>query len=218
MRKSQTWSIKLDYLTRPFTHAILNMYHHMLKKLAVAYIWFVLTPPIILLSAFILIQPKATALGTDNSTQTIDAASNAATNSIDGQVLGVEIEDTRPYIVSRFLDGTPLEPHSKLIVEVSDKYDIDYRLIPAIAMKESQGGLAVDQSTHNAWGFENGRTVFASWDLAIESVGKTLKTRYIDKGRTTPDEIMAIYAPPQLLTGGKWAKDINLFFSQMETL
>lgn len=190
----------------------------MLKKLAVLSIWFVLTPPIILLSAFISLQPKVTALSTTNSSQTIEIVTNVETNSIDGQVLGVKIEDARPYIISRFLDGTPLEPHSKLIVEVSDKYNIDYRLIPAIAMKESQGGLAIDQSTHNAWGFENGRTVFTSWDSAIEAVGKTLKTKYVDKGLSTPEEIMVIYAPPQLLTGGKWARDINFFFSQMETL
>ena|SRR3989338_5344414 len=204
-------------LTRPFTHAILNLYHLMLKKLAVLSIWFILTPPIILLSAFIITQPKVTA-SDQSSFQAVEITPSSFENTIDGQVLGVEIEDTRPLIVSNFLKGTPLESYSQQIVETSDKYNIDYRLIPAIAMKESQGGLAIDQSTHNAWGFENGKTVFTSWDTAIESVGKTLKTKYVERGLTTPEEIMTIYAPPQLLTGGKWARDINFFFSQMETL
>ena len=104
------------------------------------------------------------------------------------------------------------------MVEVADKYDIDYRLIPAIAMKESGAGTAIPESSYNAWGFENGRTRFTSWETAIETVGKTLNKRYITKGMSTPDEIMPVYAPPQMETGGKWAKDINYFYTQMETL
>ena len=85
-------------------------------------------------------------------------------------------------------------------------------------MKESGGGTTVDEASHNAWGFENGRTYFDSWDTAIPIVAKTLKERYVDKGLISPEQIMAVYAPPAILNGGGWAKDINLFFSQMETL
>jgi hypothetical protein len=108
--------------------------------------------------------------------------------------------------------------YSKQIIEASDKYGIDWRLIPAIAMRESGGGDKARPGSFNAWGFENGRTNFDSWESAIESVAKTLKVRYVDKGMTTPEEIMAVYAPPQLSTGGKWAQDINYFFSKLETL
>ncbi|KKP93653.1 MAG: hypothetical protein UR98_C0003G0023 [Parcubacteria group bacterium GW2011_GWA1_36_12] len=85
-------------------------------------------------------------------------------------------------------------------------------------MKESGGGTASSQVTHNAWGWENGRTNFSSWEYAIETVGRTLKNNYITKGLITPEQIMTVYAPPQIYTGGKWAEDINSFFSQMETL
>lgn len=189
----------------------------MFRKLVFLSAWFLLTPPLIILTLFLFYNSNQ---NTSESAinKPIKITEIQIDNAIEGEVLATQIDDMRPIIVEKFLQGTPLAAYSEQIVEASDKYGIDYRLIPAIAMKESQGGLAIDQSTHNAWGFENGRTVFTSWDLAIESVGKTLKTRYIDKGRTTPEEIMVIYAPPQLLTGGKWAKDINLFFSQMETL
>lgn len=206
----------LRNLTRKFTHAIVNLHNLMLKKLAVISIWFIVAPPLIVLSSLSL--SKDHARNVSMQKYPLNVAQASFENSIDGQVLGTKIDDTRPYTVSRFLKGTPLEPYSAFIVQVSDEYGLDYRLIPAIAMKESGGGAGVDPASHNAWGFENGKTYFDSWEGAIRIVGKTLKTRYADRGLNTPDEIMPIYAPPQLLTGGKWAKDINLFYSQMETL
>ena len=207
----------IRHLTCDFPHAIVKLHGFMFRKLVFLSAWFLLTPPLIILTIFSFYNSS---LGPSklNNRDPVKITELQIDNTIEGEVLATQIDDMRPIIVEKFLQGTPLSTYSKQIVEVSDKYSIDYRLIPAIAMKESQGGLSIDQSTHNAWGFENGRTVFTSWDSAIDLVGKTLKIRYIDKGRTTPEEIMAIYAPPQLLTGGKWAKDINLFFSQMETL
>lgn len=203
-------------LTRIVSHAILGLYGFMLKRLAFLVIWGLLTPPLLIGAIYVTLkQNRETQV---LASYPIITASEFEVNNIEGQVLGTKIDDIRPYLVSKFLNGTPLEPYSQLIVEVSDKYGIDYRFIPAIAMKESQGGSAINQSTHNAWGWENGRTNFASWESAIDIVGRTLKAKYIDRGLTTPDEIMAIYAPPQLLTGGKWAKDVNQFFSQMESL
>ena len=184
-------------------------------KLALVIVWFIATP--VFLFALSLyssknqnISPISSAIDTEQA-QTLE-------NNIEGQVLGVKIEDARPFIVAKFLNGTKLESYSEQIIQASDKYGIDYRFIPAIAMKESQGGNTARAGSYNAWGWENGRTNFSSWESAIETVAKTLKERYIAKGLTTPDLMMPIYAPPQVYTGGKWAKDINLFFSKMETL
>lgn len=188
----------------------------MFRKIAIVFSWFLLTPAALIL-LFILI----------NQNQKIDylakvgpsiASQSTFENHLEGSVLGVEISDMRPYYVENFLKNTRLTPYSHYIVEISDKYGLDYRLIPAIAMKESGGGNAILEYTHNAWGWENGRTVFPSWEIAIDTVGRTLKTRYVDRGMTTPNEIMPVYAPPQMLTGGKWAKDINHFFEKLTTL
>ena len=205
------------HLTRQFTHAILDLYFFMLKKLAVTSIWLALTPALIILLSATLVLHQAK-LNYTNNIQALQINQPASANSIEGQVLGTKIEDPRPFIIAKFLKGTPLAAYSDLIVEVSDQYSIDYRLIPAIAMKESGAGNAVSEASHNAWGFENGKTNFDSWETAIPIVAKTLKTRYIDKGLTTPEEIMPIYAPPAVEAGGAWARDINFFFSQMETL
>jgi len=194
-------------------------YKRMFKKLALASLWF-FTVPLVLLSTLFLFRHNKISANSANLAQNVNIPSGIQlqTNEINGQVLGAEVTDLRIYIVSNFLKNTPLEDYSEHIVQTSDKYDLDYRLIPAIAMKESGGGVAARNGSYNAWGFENGRTNFNSWDQAISSVAKTLKEKYVDKGLVTPEQIMPVYAPPQIFTGGKWAKDINFFFSQLESL
>lgn len=186
------------------------------KKLVLVFLWFFLAP--ISLAAVSLLFHQNNKPFHEEKALPLIISETGNINNQESQVLGVEIKDTRPIIIERFLKNTPLETYSAYLVDVADKYDIDYRLIPAIAMKESGGGRAAPEGSFNAWGFENGRTVFGSWESAIDAVGKTLKTRYIDRGMNTPDEIMPIYAPPQIHTGGKWAQDINSFFSKMNSL
>lgn|GEM_PF-309926 len=209
-------NIKFKKLTLKLINGILDLARPMIKKLAFTTTWFLATP-LLLLIAILLLYTNT------KSPQTMYAKLPLVVNELgerhmDQQVLGVKIDDNRPFIVERFLNGTPLEPYSEQIVEISDKYQLDYRLIPAIAMKESSAGNAAPSQSYNAWGFENGRTKFSSWEEAIETVGKTIKTKYADKGLITPEQMMPIYAPPQILTGGKWARDINHFFSQMNSL
>lgn len=183
----------------------------MVKRLALVFVWLLVAPA--LLASLIAIT-----LAYQEEPLPLTAESTNPQNTVEGQVLGVEVTDLRPYQVAKVLKNTVLEPYSFYIIEVSDKYGIDFRLIPAIAMKESGGGNKARADSHNAWGFENGRTNFESWESAIDTVGKTLKERYVAKGLTTPEEIMPVYAPPQMLTGGKWATDVNFFFRKMESL
>ncbi|KKR78334.1 MAG: hypothetical protein UU23_C0001G0098 [Candidatus Curtissbacteria bacterium GW2011_GWA1_40_9] len=204
-------------LTLDVFNALVGLYNHMIRRLALASVWIVIAPAILLTLAVVLSTTKNNINLPQVSTQ-LDIGDTRGQNIIEAQVIAQQIEDPRPFVIERFLTGTPLEPYSAYIVEVSDKYSIDYRLIPAIAMKESGGGTTIDPASHNAWGFENGQTYFPSWEYAIDRVASTLKNSYVSKGLTTPEQIMAKYAPPQLETGGKWARDINHFYSQMETL
>ena len=187
----------------------------MFKRITIILGWFAVAPVAFLFLTVLLFQSKhIDYLAKVGPVLTADA--QIPSSQLEGNVLGVQVSDMRPFYVESFLKGTKLKPYSHLMVETADKYGLDYRLIPAIAMKESGGGNAVSEDSHNAWGFENGRTSWDSWEVAIEQVGKTLKTRYVDRGMTTPDEMMAVYAPPQLLTGGKWAIDINHFYKKLE--
>jgi len=218
LKKNKALKLKFFNLTNKVASAIVFLYNHMIRKIALISLWFALTPTLIILLGISLTLQKASLKPLKTQASFNVTQAEPEVNNIQAEIVPVKVSDSRPFIVEKFLKGKPLAPYSSYIIEVSDKYGIDYRLIPAIAMKESNAGAAVSEKSHNAWGFENGKTYFGSWEEAIDTVGKTLKNRYVAKGLVTPEQIMAVYAPPQLETGGKWAKDINMFYAQMGTL
>lgn len=132
----------------------------------------------------------------------------------------IEKADGRPLIIKGFFEQYKaiLANHSQTFVEVADKYNLDYRLLPAIAMQESNGGKKVIKNSYNPFGYGiYGDLVvrFQSWEEAIERVGKALKEDYIGQGLTTPVKIMAKYTPPSLAKGGIWAKGVSSFMEEL---
>lgn len=138
-----------------------------------------------------------------------------------GQIVGaVVIHDARPAIVEQFLHqyGSPLAPYSAALVQTADKYDIDYRLLPAIAMQESGGGKIIPDYSYNAWGFgihERGTLRFSSWEQSMDAVARGLRRDYIAIGLVTPEQIMTKYTPASIEKGGTWAKGVRFFMEQM---
>ena len=114
---------------------------------------------------------------------------------------------------------TPLLVYAQDIVDAADRYGLDYRLLPAIAMQESSGAKKVIQDSHNPFGFGiYGSKVirFDSWEEGIEIVGQALKEEYADEGLKTPEQIMVKYTPPSLSKGGAWAKGVYSFMSELQ--
>ena len=107
-------------------------------------------------------------------------------------------------------------PYADVLLQASNKYNVDYKLIVAIAQCESNLCKKSPEDSYNCWGFENGDTHFLSWEQAFDQVAKTLKERYIDLGLTTPEQIMPKYAPPSVEKGGPWAKCAKQFIDDME--
>lgn len=138
-----------------------------------------------------------------------------------GEVLSaVIIQDARPEILEKFFKryNSPLAPHARYLVEVADKYELDYRLLPSIAMQESGGGKIIPPGSYNAWGYaitETQSLGFLGWEQAIDRVARGVKRDYIDKGLITPEQIMTKYTPASLEKGGAWAKGVNFFMEQM---
>lgn len=126
--------------------------------------------------------------------------------------------DARPIIIKNYLakHKSPMTPYADLVFQASEKYQLDYRLIVAIAQCESNLCKKIPEGSYNCWGFENGETKFRSWEHALDRVGKTLKEGYIDQGLATPEEIMPKYAPPSIEKGGPWAKCVNQFLEELE--
>lgn len=131
----------------------------------------------------------------------------------------IQKNDARAKIVENFFKGykAPLADFADQFVAVSDKYNLDFRLLPAIAMQESNGGKKVIKDSKNPFGYGiYGNLVlkFASYEAAIERVGKSLRENYLNQGLKTPVQIMAKYTPPAVSTG-TWAKGVTIFMEEL---
>jgi hypothetical protein len=135
-----------------------------------------------------------------------------------GSVLGAE--DARSLIISRFLErhNSPLKPYDhfgQVFVGVADRYGFDFRLLPAIAMQESNLCKNIPENSYNCLGFgihERGTLTFENYEANFERAGRELKANYIDQGRTTPDTIMKKYTPS---SDGSWADSVNQWMAEM---
>jgi hypothetical protein len=129
-----------------------------------------------------------------------------------------EVGDARVEIVRQYLEdySSPLEPHAGLLVEASDKYGLDFRLITAIAQQESNLCKIIPPGSFNCWGWgihSEGTLGFTSFEEGIENVSKGIREEYLNKGFQTVEEIMSKYTP---LSNGSWADGVNTFMSGME--
>jgi len=126
--------------------------------------------------------------------------------------------DARAELVRQYLEtyGSPLEPYSKLLVDTADKYQLDYRLLTAIAQQESNLCKIIPPGSYNCWGWgihSAGTLGFSSFEEGIETVSQGLRQEYLDKGFATVEEIMSKYTP---LSKGSWANGVNKFMLEME--
>ncbi|MFH0979736.1 MAG: hypothetical protein V1803_02215 [Candidatus Roizmanbacteria bacterium] len=112
--------------------------------------------------------------------------------------------------------NSPLYDYAEKIVDVSDRYKFDYRLLPAIAMQESNLCRVIPDESHNCWGwgiYGDVVTKFDSYDEAVEVVAKGIKEHYIDKGLVTATAIMSKYTPS---SPGSWSHGVNTFLKALE--
>ena len=152
---------------------------------------------------------------------TIGSASTASTPGTRGVSALVESADGRVEIVAQFLARykSPLQPYehfAKVIVDDADQYGLDYRLIPAIMMQESNLCKNIIPDSHNCLGFgihSRGTLTFDSYEASIDRATRELRRNYIDKGYTTPEEIMRKYTPG---SNGSWANSVNQWIAEME--
>ncbi|HEX7018051.1 MAG TPA: hypothetical protein VF209_04055, partial [Patescibacteria group bacterium] len=144
----------------------------------------------------------------------------AAEGDVQGVTTLVETADARAEIVANFLEryDSPLQPYDYFghkLVEIADRYNLDFRLLPAIAMQESNLCKKAPEGTHNCLGFgihERGTLGFDSYEAAFERAARELKAYYVDIGLTTPEEIMTKYTPS---SNGSWAASVNQWMAEM---
>jgi hypothetical protein len=130
----------------------------------------------------------------------------------------IEQKDGRAEKIRQFLEkyDSPLEPYSQDIIEAAEMYEIDYRLVPAIAMQESNLCRKIPHGSNNCWGFGiyGGKVhKFSDYKEGIYAVTKTLATKYKNKGLVTPEEIMTMWTPS---SNGSWAFSVNHFMDKLK--
>ncbi len=136
-------------------------------------------------------------------------------------VTAVTTGDARAVLLERFLsrNKSPMVGLGEHYVKIADKYSLDYRLLPAIAQKESGLGRVIPTGSYNAWGWavftgKNSGAAFDSWEHAIETVAKGIKKDYVDRGLKSVEQIMSRYTPS---SDGSWAADVSFTMDQIES-
>jgi hypothetical protein len=123
--------------------------------------------------------------------------------------------DYRTQILEDFLSNqnSPLSASASDFIYYADKYDIDWRLVAAIAGVESTFGKRIPVNSYNAYGWNNGNYSFESWAESIEVVSKALRENYYDKGATSIDKIARRYAPPS----NTWNRKVKYFMGKIDS-
>jgi hypothetical protein len=167
---------------------------------------------------------------------------NSKANLSDAEILGattvVETDDARAILITNFLkryNGAepnrnlhhPLVPEEywgEFFVNLADEHNIDFRFLPAIAMKESNLCTKTPKPKNDAGGYDESYnclgfgvygtkvTMFPSFEANFEQAAKTLKKYYIDQGLDTPTKVEKKYTPP---SNGHWSATVNQFLTEM---
>jgi hypothetical protein len=137
------------------------------------------------------------------------------------QVLSTTITagDARVLLLSQFMarHGSPIAPYADIIVAEADRFGLDFRLLPAIAMCESNLGKHIpSKDSYNAWGVavftgQASGKKFDNWISAIQWVSKYVKEQYYDRGYSDLRDIGAIWAPPSVENGYSWTNCVEGF-------
>jgi hypothetical protein len=113
----------------------------------------------------------------------------------------------------------PLAGYGMKMVLEAEKHDIDWRMIPAISIRESTGGIHACKSVkYSAFGFGSCKINFKSYDDAIEILATNLggdnpnTTSYYD-GKTNR-QILRTYNPPSVIP--KYADEVLAIMNKIE--
>ena len=123
-------------------------------------------------------------------------------------------------VLEKFFEkyNSPLKGHASTFVETADKYNIDYKLLPAISCMESTCGKRMIPNTYNpfGWGIYGDNYIsFKSFDEAIKTVGDGLNKGYFSKGLNTVAKIAPVYTPPNSYN---WRNGVTFFMNDMEKI
>lgn len=100
-----------------------------------------------------------------------------------------KIQDVRAQKIDNYFRerNMPLEGYGKRMVEVAEKNGLDWRLLPAISIRESSGGKQMCKNNPFGWG--SCQIIFSSLNEAIDTVGYKLNNLPVYKNKTTKQKL-----------------------------
>jgi hypothetical protein len=111
-----------------------------------------------------------------------------------------------------------LRSQAKAFIETGKKYNIDPRLIAAVAMQESaRGTSSVALKYNNVGGLmaNGGYIKFSTPAESIDSIGKTLQSRY-NEGYNTPVKIAQSGRYCAKKASAEWLQNVNSYLSMFD--
>ncbi len=143
----------------------------------------------------------------------------AADNSM-GQNVQMSIQagqlDNRAIILHDYFAkyNSPLQDQAQNFIDAADKYNVDWKLVPAIAGAESTFGKQIPGG-FNGWGwgvYGDQALYFKSWKDGIYTVTQGIREKYLNKGLTTPFEMNHVYAASPY-----WGGHVAYFVNDIQT-
>ena len=134
----------------------------------------VLNAVIVLTLAISVVMPYNAALAAETSTAKSTGLIAAIVNFLTPAPAEAEVADDRAARLDAYFAkrDMPLEGYGAKFIEVADKNGMDWRLMPAIAIRESSGGKHL--LNNNPFGWGSCKINFKSDEEAIEIVAKNL--------------------------------------------
>ncbi len=109
--------------------------------------------------------------------------------------------------------NSPMQYHAQDFIDAAKTYNLDWKMLPAIAGVESTFGKHIPGG-YNAygWGVYGTQAIyFTSWTDGIFTVAKGLREGYLNKGLLEPYAINKVYA-----ASPHWGKNVTFFMNDLE--
>lgn len=119
-----------------------------------------------------------------------------------------KVENIENYLGRR---NAPLAKEAEYIVMMSNKFGIDYRIVVAISIIESSGGIHTYRP-YNAWGWGGAEGfTFENWEHSIYVVSRGI-AGYYSRGQDTPEKMAPTYNPH---TPEEWGPKVRMVMNRI---
>ncbi len=129
-----------------------------------------------LIRSFIIVPLVATTLSMNAFTVSINQAITPLVAQTEQEHLQQQEREQKAAKIDGYYAkyNLPLEGHGMQMVLAAEAHDLDWRLLPAIAMRESTGCKNTIPGNYNCFGWGSGKIKFKSYDEAIEAIASHL--------------------------------------------